>query len=76
MCNRTPPLTGGPRRLTNGIRVVTIEVLQQRRVSEEGPGNPTAVLRTVPGPVNEVLETSTFSADIQYLVDAPSLVTS
>ena len=55
--------------------MVAIEVLQEGRVGEEGPGDPTTVLRTVPGPVNEILVSTTHPADIQDFVHFPGLVT-
>ena len=63
--NRTPPSTGDPWRPARCIRMIPVELPQKLRIHDEAPGDPAALLRSIPLPVDKVLETTTIAAHPQ-----------
>ena len=69
--NSTPPSTDASWQTPHHSRMILEKVLDERWVQDAAPGNPGALLRTVPLPIDEVLVTPPTAPHIQELTDRP-----
>ena len=73
-CNSTPPSTDTSRRTPNNGRVIPVEFPNEGGIQNSIPGNPGALLRPVPLPVDEVLVSPAVTARVQETMDCPRRV--
>ena len=69
-----PPSTGASWQPTGLIRMVPIEVVNQRGIQDERTWHPGAFLRTIPLPIHQELQAPPPSPDIQQAVDSEGRV--